>query len=257
MTATGEDPPPPGQQFLACLPVIDRLIGIIARRNALSASDADEFAAWARARLMDNDYAIFRKFGGRSSIATYLAVVLSNLFRDWRNSLWGRWRPSAMAVRLGPIAIRLEELLSRDGCSLREAIAILNSAGATETEADLARLAAKLPHRTNDHEVSIDAVVEGIPDPSTAEPLSTDEKRRFLDKLSNALSKLDPEERLLVRMRFWDGMTVADIARALHVEQKPLYRKLESIGRRLREWLRLDGIDDDGASDFLSGDGLW
>src|SRR5580765_7001368 len=134
VTTTGSNPE---SVFLANLALIDRLIALIARRHALSASDAEEFGAWAREKIIDCDYAVIRKFGGRSSLSTYLTTVLVNLFRDFRNARWGRWRPSAEAKRRGPIGIRLEELIYRDGHPLRESVQILQALGAQFSETDL------------------------------------------------------------------------------------------------------------------------
>jgi len=50
----------PEELFLAQLPHIDRVIAILARRHALSKADAEEFGAWAKARLIDRDYAVLR-----------------------------------------------------------------------------------------------------------------------------------------------------------------------------------------------------
>ena len=256
MSALGQFDVSPERTFLDHLSIIDRILGIIARRNALSATDAEEFAAWARARLMENDYAIIEKFGRRSTMATYLSVVLSNLFRDYRNSIWGRWRPSVAAQRTGPIGIRLEELLSRDGCSLREAIAILRSAGAAETEAELSRMAATLPRRTSDREVSIDEVADALP-ASAPTPLENEERQRVVGALRSAIDALPHEDRVILRMHFWNSLSVADIARHLGLEQKPLYRRLEGILRRIRELIAGFGVTADDGRDFLSDEGIW
>src|SRR5206468_4354516 len=122
--------------------------------------DAEEFAAWARARIIEHDYAIFRKFAGRSTLSTYLTVVLSNSFHDYRNHLWGRWRPSAAATRLGPIGIRVEELLYRDDHTLRETVAVLQSGGCLLSEGEIARLAAKIPARQTPTEVGLEKADE-------------------------------------------------------------------------------------------------
>ena len=243
--------------FLQQLPAIDRIIAIIARRNALSASDADEFAAWARGRLTDSDFAILRKFGGRSSLPTYLSVVVGNLFRDYRNSIWGRWRPSAAALRMGPIGVRLEELLVRDGSPLREAMGILRSAGAGESDIQLARMAARLPNRPLDREVALEAIGDAVPDTTRVPLLSADERTRVDAALLLALNELQDEDRVITRMRFWDGVSVADIARLLHLEQKPLYRRIEATQRQLRAALMRRGVTEQDARELLSEDGIW
>ena len=46
----------------------------------------------------------------------------------------------------------------------------------------------------------------------------------------------------MLRMRFWEDMSVADIARGLAVEQKPLYRRLERLLADLRKKLAGAGV---------------
>jgi RNA polymerase sigma factor (sigma-70 family) len=257
MTVAERSNSSPERLFLDHLDVIERIVAIIARRHSMSAADAEEFGSWSRGRLMDSDYAILRKFGGRSSMATYLSVVLSNLYRDYRNSVWGRWRPSAAAVRFGPLAIRLEELVSRDGCSVREAVAILKSRGASATDAELTRLAARLPFRSNDRTVSVEAVEESLAAPQSSLRTLDDERAQIEHALLASISELPDEDRVITRMRFWDGLSVADIAKALRVDQKPLYRRIETIQRRLRDTLARHGITQQRAQEVLAEEGIW
>lgn len=247
----------PEQTFLASLPAIERILTIIVARNALPASDVDEFRAWAKARLIAGNYAVFQKFRGRSAMETYLTTVLVNLFRDYRNSAWGRWRPSAAAKKLGPIGVRLEELVRRDGYPLREAIEILRAAGVPQDDATLARMAASLPDRTA-HEVALGAVEENeaalAVDPVTG---PDDLKVRLERALRGLVAELPDEDMLIVRMRFWDNVTVADIARTLGGDQKALYRRLEAIERKLRAALESCGFDQRLAAEALWSTGAW
>ena len=245
----------PERLFLEHLDVVERIVAIIARRNTLAPSDAEEFGSWARGRLIDSDYAILRKFGGRSSMATYLSVVLSNLFRDFRNARWGRWRPSAAAVRLGPIGIRLDELLHRDGCTLREAIGMLRSTDAGLSDVELARTAARLPYHGLNREVQLDAG-ETMP-ASHAPDIDHAVRERINVALEAAIATLSDEERVITRMRYWEGTSIAEIARALRIEQKPLYRRLIEIQNRLRSALERDGIGEAQARDILEDTGAW
>jgi RNA polymerase sigma factor for flagellar operon FliA len=241
----------PESVFLANLALIDRLVALIARRHALNASDAEEFGAWAREKIIDDDYAVIRKFGGRSSLSTYLTTVIVNLFRDYRNARWGRWRPSAEAKRRGPIGIRLEELIYRDGHPLREAVQILQSLGAPLTDTDLLRLAAALPAHRGHNEVGIESVeATSIAVPPGLEHDADD--MLVLDELLHSLvASLPAEDALITRMRFWSEMSVADIARTLRVEQKPLYRRLEGIQAKLRAALESRGVDRTRAIEIL------
>lgn len=246
------------QVFLAHLALIERIIAAVARRHALVGDDADDFASWTRARLIENDYAILQKFENRSSMATYLTVVVANLFRDYRVQQWGRWRPSVAARRLGATAMRLEMLLYRDGHTLAQACELLRSSGlSTLTDRELAELAARLPARMRTMEV------DAPPPPSAAAEQCADTDLWMSEQaedwsaatgaLQRALAALPAEDQVILRLRFWEGFTVADIARTLRLEQKPLYRRLDRDLLRLRELLEADGLDGPAVAGIFSG----
>jgi RNA polymerase sigma factor for flagellar operon FliA len=247
----------PERTFLDNLAVIDRVIDIIVRRHVLARADKDEFTSRAHAHIIEENYAVLRKFGGKSSLATYLSVVLGNLFVDYRNSTWGRWRPSAAAQRLGPMGIRLEELLYREGHSLREANQVLQSAGVALTDTEISQMAAKIPPRERASEVPLEKadtgeVIDVKPNVSAA---SVDPD--VLAVLRAAMAQLPSEEQVILRMHFWDGLTVADVSRTLHVDQKALYRTIGSIQKGLREKLAAHGIDEARVADALAGEPIW
>ena len=101
-----------------------------------------------KAILIDDDYAVLRKFRGKSLLKTYLSTVIANLFRDHLIRKHGKWRPSAMARRRGREAAQLERLLFRDGLSVTEAVEILKrNAGVEQSREELTTLAAELPVR--------------------------------------------------------------------------------------------------------------
>src|SRR5262245_46902863 len=137
----------PQAAFLENLETIERIIGAICRRHVLVGDDRDDFDSYVKMRLIEGDYAVFAKFQGLSSLTTYLTVVITRFFQDFRTSRWGRWRHSAEANRLGPVALTLEILIYRDGHSVREAIQILRSRGGDlPTDRELIELAARLPN---------------------------------------------------------------------------------------------------------------
>ena len=61
-----------------------------------------------------------------------------------------------------------------------------------------------------------------------------------------------PEDRVIVRMRFWEGESVADIARALGLPQKPLYRRLERTLAALRRSLEAAGVSQNDTASCLA-----
>jgi hypothetical protein len=74
--------------FLANLDLIDRIIGFVCRRHYLNAADAEDFASHARLELMVDEYAVLRKFQGRSSLKTFLSITLQRIFFDYRIAAW-------------------------------------------------------------------------------------------------------------------------------------------------------------------------
>jgi DNA-directed RNA polymerase specialized sigma24 family protein len=52
--------------------------------------------------------------------------------------------------------------------------------------------------------------------------------------LTSAVKRLTPAERRLLEMRFREGRRVSEIAQAMGVEARPLYRQFERIVSRLR-----------------------
>ena len=125
------------------------MIRDLGRRYHLSRDEREEFAGNVTVRLIDGDYAVLRRFQGRSSLSTFLRTVITRQFLDARTKAWGRWRPSADAVRLGPTAVALERLIERQRMPLDQAIETLRSRGETLDEGRLRELAAQLPRRVS------------------------------------------------------------------------------------------------------------
>jgi RNA polymerase sigma factor for flagellar operon FliA len=236
------------EAFVSNLALIDSIVRFVCHRQRLAGADADDFNSEVRLRLMDNDYEVFRRFQQRSSLRTYLTIVIQRIYLDYRNHQWGKWRPSAEARRLGAVAIRLESLMSRDGMPFDQACEVLRTnEGVLATESDLVEMAVRLPQRTRRSHVGED-VLESLPAAGESPDgvLSRERRdaaRRVLAALERAMEALGDQDRLILRLKFQEGLGVADIARALHLDQKPLYRRLDGLLHQLRTALEAAGID--------------
>jgi RNA polymerase sigma factor for flagellar operon FliA len=244
------------QLFLDHLPQIDRAASFIARRHGLSPDDAGDFVAEVRAKFIQAGYEPLRRFRKESSIGTYLAAVVAGIYHDYAAARWGRWRPSAAAQRLGPPAPRLERLVARMGMSLAEAGETLRTAGETQlNDAGLARLLAQLPRGAPLRRVEVGAVVlEGRPS-EASDGLGEDavaQRDRILAALNLAVEGLEPDDRLLIRMHFWGGATVQSAARALGVEAKPLYKRLDRLRGQLKLRLEHSGVSGAEVAELLA-----
>ena len=138
--------------FRQHLPVIGQIAESICRRNGVGHHDAEDFASDIRLRLCEDDFAVIRKFQGKSSFTTYLTVVMNKRFLDHRRHVWGKWTPSSQARRLGAVAMLLETLVYRDGCSFDAACRILEekhelAVDRRQLQAMLAQLPRRAPRR--------------------------------------------------------------------------------------------------------------
>jgi RNA polymerase sigma factor for flagellar operon FliA len=247
----------PQSIFLDALPLIDRIVHAVGRRGALSDDERADFASWVKLRLLEDDYGIIRKFERRASFATYINVVINHLFLDYRNARWGRWRPSATARRLGRLAMRLEQLLHRDGCTLSEAVNVLCTTEEVTDEGDVRQLASQLPVRMPHREVGDGALWAVAAEEQTDDAIlaeeQADEVRAAECILNEALRGLSAEDQTICRLIYWENFTVAEVARALRLRQKPLYRRIERLKARMRIALESNGIDEQRARHLLVG----
>ena len=224
--------------------------------------EAEEFAADARLHLIKNDYAVLRAFGERSSFRTYVIAVLSHLFLDWRNARWGKWRPSAEAKRLGPVAVRLETLTARDRLSFEEACETLRSNyGVTNSRAELDAMAIRFPQRsrrtfTTDDGLDTVAAHDGAADDAVVQAEAATTASQARRALSSLMSELPDQDRLILQMRYTDGRRIQDIARMLDLEPKPLYRRLERTLSELRRGLEARGVTAAEALDAIAHEGF-
>ncbi len=234
--------------FLAALPVIDDVTAQVCRRHRLNAAEADDFRSDVRLHFIERNYEVLRKFEGRCALATYINVVVQRLFLDFRNRLWGRWRPSTDARRLGPTAILIERLVTRDGWTLDQALEMVKVNHRIEIDDTIRTFcntfAARSPGRRL---VSEDDAAEVVsPGPSADDNLVSAERdflaRRVQAALDKARQALPPIDRLILKMRFEDRAAVADIARVLHLEQRPLYRTLERLLKAVGAAMAAEGI---------------
>ncbi|MCA1570406.1 MAG: hypothetical protein LC798_08840 [Chloroflexi bacterium] len=134
--------------YLLYRPAIEQAIRAVCRRHRLLPEDADDFAGAVRLHLIDRDFAVLRRFKGRSRIGTYLLAVITHLGHDWRNARWGKWRSSAQARRMGPLGVQLERLMRRDGLTFDGACETLRTNfRVAESRTVLERMASTLPPR--------------------------------------------------------------------------------------------------------------
>lgn len=246
--------------FLAELPLIERVIAAACRRHVCFGAEAEDFASAVKEKLIENDYAVLRKFrgeGSRCSLKAYLATVVKHAFRDYLIAKRGKWRPSVAAKRLDTVGVQLETLLYRDGYSLDEAIGILQRNFHVDLSAEeLTEMAECLKPRPGRrvYESDESPAVKNLADPAGTERvesrLEDRDHARTADRteraLEEALSELDDEDQALLRLHYLEGLPFSQIARAMKVPQRQLYSRKDRCLKGLRASLERSGLDKKG-----------
>jgi RNA polymerase sigma factor (sigma-70 family) len=187
------------------LPLIQRKLRYLSRSGGLPDSEVEEFLSWALLKLIDGDYRILGKWEGRSTFPTYLTVVLVNLMRDYRIHLWGK-PPSAASRRQGQEA----------------------------------------PARPMRQRVSEEELLQ-IPVDGQVESRIEERERaciagRLHDLLASLLQSLPTEDRLILKLYFFDGFSMAAISPRVGRPQKELFAMRDRCLKKLRRSLDKDGM---------------
>ncbi|HEV7506596.1 MAG TPA: sigma-70 family RNA polymerase sigma factor [Thermoanaerobaculia bacterium] len=236
--------------------LVQKRLRQLSRTSGLPEHEADEFCSWALFRLVENEYRILGSWEGRSSFATYLTIALANLMRDYRIHVWGKWRPSAAAQRQGWEAVLLERLRFRDHLPLSEAVSrVLVEHGSSLSRAELERIAGSLSERSERRFVGEEALLRIAVDGNVDDQLILGEGAqrvaRLQERLPTVLRDLPAEDRLLLKLHFRDGLTIATISHLLRLPQKQLYSRRDRCLKKLRQSLQPDALGSKGVSEIL------
>jgi RNA polymerase sigma factor (sigma-70 family) len=249
----------PEKLFLIQLETIERAIHFACRRGSLRDEDAEDFASYVKVKLIEKDYAVIRKYERRSSFAAFMSVVVQRMLLDYRIGQWGKWHASAEARRMGEPAITIEAILYRDGRTIDEMMPVLIRRWPELARAEVESVVRRLPSRTPRlRAVDLDSAGDTLAflgacddDPTFASERSA-LARRVAIIVRSTLRDLEEHDRLIFRLRFEGGLSVADVSRVLRIEQKPLYRRLQRALMRLRKRLEAAGVSAADAEELLT-----
>jgi RNA polymerase sigma factor for flagellar operon FliA len=233
--------------------LVDGLAASESRRLRLRPEDAEEFRSYLRLRFAERGERILSAHDGRSSLETYLLVVVVRALRDWQRAEWGYWRPSAEALRLGPVAVELEQRLTRDGDSFESASAELFARfGSPASREELERIRHRLPDREARRHVAAEALDSFAATSGDADEAANARERATIAQrlgplMRRALGGLAPVDRLVLMLHFRDGLSVRAVARAMGLEHKNVGRRLDRLLANLRRAMERGGVDRYGA----------
>ena len=145
----------------------------------------------------------------------------------------------------------------RDGLEYREAIEILRDQQHPKVNADeFEDLADQLPQRNRRVfvELSTDVLCPDDPVDQRLIHRETERSRTLIQKiLRRALSRLEKQDRVLFRLHFEAGQSIAAIARALDLDQRALYRRRDKCLGQLRTTFERRGVSWNEVAPLVQG----
>jgi len=244
--------------FIANLGKIESIAVYICRSHHVP-EYAEDFAGQVRLSLLERNYEIIRKFEGRSQFVTYLTTVMHHLFYQYRVKEWGKWRPSAEAKRIGPAAIALEKLITRDGYCVRDAFQKMMECG-THTAAELNDIYQRLPPRqprpvlVSDDVLPESAALSAAPDDLIESRERGQRAREAHRVIADAIAKFSAEDQLILRLRYWENRRIAEIVLDLGLDPKKTYKRITKLHKKLRAAAEKGGISHEVLDDLFAHD---
>jgi len=206
-------------------------------------------------RLSANSLLRLRKFRpqGPAVFSTWLRAVVRNLCLDWRRTQFGRYRLFKSISRLSALDQEVFRHLYERRLSFDETFQSLRSTFPDMTHAQLAErsarieqelttkqrrlLDARISRQASQTPASFDETVAhaNVPDAAPS-PEANALLRERATTLRRALDRLPPRERLLIRLRFEQELTLEQVAKLLDLgNAQRVERQIKTVLGKLRQ----------------------
>jgi RNA polymerase sigma factor (sigma-70 family) len=191
---------------------------------------------------------------GPASFSTWLQVVVHNLFLDWRRKQYGRARLFESIAELPALDQNVFRCLYEQGLSTDEAVISLRSQYPQLTGRQVEDILERLLRSLNPRQRFLlslrramagpsgdligeldETALQQVPDPrpDAERVFIFEEQRASLDK---SVARLGDDERLLIRLRFEQGLTLQQVAKAAGLpDAQTADRRIKAILGRLRK----------------------
>ena len=211
----------------AFLETYSAVLHSITRQFEVDNSTSDDCFEFVCAKLSDNNFRRLKAFNpeGPAKFRTWLTAVTGNLCRDWRRSVYGRQRLPENVRQLPEFDQLVFECFYRHGMTHHECLHVLKSRFTKLTLEQIgdanARLHSVLSSKqrwqlsiTRSEPRSIDDTVAEIEanDDGPEFHVQSEEDRLRVEK---AMARLEPQQRLILRFRYQQDLTLKEVAQML------------------------------------------
>ncbi len=232
------------------------LIHQVARLQERDPDHVSDVFLFVCERLSEERFRRLRRFdvAGAACFETWLRAVVRNLCVDWRRTRFGRLRAFRSITRLPLLEQETYHCLHEQGLPLEEAFLRLRPRFPSLTREQLVEAAERVQQALTPRQLWL--LSRGNPEsrPAPAGPGEEEPARDVADprpgpealaeaserqeSLSRALAELPASERLLVRLRYGQGLTLEQVARVAGVgdpqrADRRIRKVLEELRRRM------------------------
>lgn len=212
-------------------------------------------------RLCEARFRRLLKFtpGGPAKFSTWLRAVVRNLCLDWRRKQFGRRRMFRSIARLSELDQQVFQFVHERGLSESDALSLLTADFPHLTAESVAEAVERVNKTLSSNqnwllrqrktisdsaafEISEVAIKDSAPNPETR--VIIEEQRRILLR---AVNRLETQAKLLIRLRYEEGLTLAQIARLLELGNA------QRVDRQIKEILSSLRVEFESSSRGFSG----
>ena len=265
---------PPDEQTFGNLQLIDKL----ASKRFSKRSVAEEAALYVLDQLSINDWERVRNFEGKAKFNTFLSAVVCRLLEDFSRKRFGRRIIPGWIRELGNIWIDLYRLLCLERFTFTEAISLAadrnNTSQIKEIERAAERILGEIPYcgEQGNMELEYDETrfaqkLESNPETTVSQQqrsLELDQKHLVMKallfellgeqtimpevdsmtgNLLNLSISLRPEERLLIRLCYREGLSVTEAGKRIGLNRYQAHGKLRRLYTRIRDLFEEQGLE--------------
>lgn len=235
-------------------------------------SFAEEAALAVMEGLELNDWRRVRGYSGKASFSTYVMALTARLLEDFARTRFGRVRPPLWVKTMGGIWSKLFTALCLERLKVSEAVEVVFQRQFTAEKKEIEDAAYSLLGRIPDcgtdrgYEVEYDETYHGqtwAGESPQGEKVEKDERGQMLEylfqtilgregkeisketvsKLESLKIQLQPQDRMLLKLCFQDGLGVAEAGRLLGQTRYQAHGKMRRIMKRIRKEFERTGFD--------------
>ncbi len=244
------------------------LVNRLAAKRFQREETAEEAALYVLDKLSEDDWRRLRMFEGKSKFTTFLSSVTYRLLEDYARVRFGRVTPPKWIKELGGIWLTLFRLLCLERFSFQDAVMRLGSIRKDLSEKIIEEsadhLLGELPdcgksvqeqeydeavHHTDGNDLVAEIkekelLIQALTREIFGE-LQSKRNEQVIEKLLHNRLSLKPEEQLLLKLRYREGISVSEIGKMLGLNRFQVNGRLRRTLEKVKAHFNRAGCEEE------------